>query len=82
MDREKRKGDKEIPDKLENVLNEEQLLTLRQIERFGWRLAFVRRPVFQQPVPVVLTGDNEKIGVLEEDGRLNLNSSVKLREKK
>jgi hypothetical protein len=82
MDREKRKGEKEIPDNLEEVLNEEQLLTLRQIERFGWRLAFVRRPVFQKPVPVVLTGQDEKIGVLEEDGRLNLNSDVKLRNRK
>jgi hypothetical protein len=79
MDREKRKGEKGVPDDLEDVLNSDQLLTLRQIERFGWRLAFVRRPVFQQPVAVVLTSDNEKIGVLEEDGRLNMNSGVKLR---
>lgn len=78
-DREKRKGEKAIPEDLEDVLNPDQLMTLRQIERFGWRLAFVRRPVFQQPIPVVLTGDNEKIGVLEEDGRLNMNPSITLR---
>ncbi|HEY3487660.1 MAG TPA: hypothetical protein VGL10_06310 [Gammaproteobacteria bacterium] len=79
MDREKRKGEKAIPDKLEDVLNDDQLMTLRQIERFGWRLAFVRRPVFQKPIPVVLTADDQKIGVLEEDGRLNMNPDVKLR---
>lgn len=79
MDREKRKGDKAIPDDLEDVLNQDQMMTLRQIERFGWRLAFVRRPVFQQPIPIVITSDNEKIGVLEEDGRLNMNPSIKLR---
>lgn len=79
MDREKRKGEKAIPEELEDVLNQDQIMTLRQIERFGWRLAFVRRPVFQQPIPVVLTGDNQKIGVLEEDGRLNMNPDIKLR---
>lgn len=81
MDREKRKGEKAVPvpEDLEEVLNGDQLMTLRQIERFGWRLAFIRRPVFQEPIPVVVTGDNEKIGVLEEDGRLNMNPSIKLR---
>jgi hypothetical protein len=82
MDKDKRKGEKEVPDDLEDVLNGDQLLTLRQIERFGWRLAFVRRPVFQQVVPVVLTSDNQKIGVLEEDGRLNMNPDIKLRDKR
>ena len=79
MDREKRKGEKGIPDDLEDVLNQDQIMTLRQIERFGWRLAFVRRPVFQQPIPIVLTADDQKIGVLEEDGRLNMNPDIKLR---
>jgi hypothetical protein len=79
MDREKRKGEKAVPEDLEDVLNQDQIMTLRQIERFGWRLGFVRRPVFQQPVPVVLTADDQKIGVLEEDGRLNMNPDIKLR---
>jgi hypothetical protein len=79
MDQEKRKGDKGIPEELEDVLNQDQIMTLRQIERFGWRLAFVRRPVFQQPVPVVLTADDQKIGILEEDGRLNMTPEIQLR---
>ena len=79
MDREKRKGEKAVPDDLEDVLNQDQIMTLRQIERFGWRLAFVRRPVFQHPIPVVLTSDDQKIGVLEEDGRLNMNPDIQLR---
>jgi hypothetical protein len=79
MDQEKRKGDKGIPEELEDVLNQDQIMTLRQIERFGWRLAFVRRPVYQQPVPVVLTADDQKIGILEEEGRLNMTPEIQLR---
>jgi hypothetical protein len=79
-DREKRKGEKPIPDNLDDILSDDQTLTLRQIERFGWQLKFVRRPVFQQPIPVVVNADGTQIGVLEEDGRLNLNHDIKLRD--
>jgi hypothetical protein len=78
-DKDKRKGEKPVPDNVEDLLNEDQMLTLRQIERFGWQLKFVRRPVFQQVIAVVVSSDGTQIGVLEDDGRLNLNHDVKLR---
>jgi hypothetical protein len=78
-DKDKRKGEKPVPDNVEDLLNEDQMLTLRQIERFGWQLKFVRRPVFQQVIAVVVSSDGTQIGVLEDDGRLNLNHEVKLR---
>jgi len=80
MDIEKRKGDKPIPDRLEDVLNDVQMLALRQIERFGWQLRFVRKPLFQEPVPVVFSADGDKIGILEEDGRINMEADIKVRE--
>jgi hypothetical protein len=80
MDREKRKGEKPIPDDVDKKLNETQRRALHQIENFGWSLHFVRRPLFQQPVVVVVSQDGSSIGVLEEDGRLNLAADIKLRD--
>jgi len=80
MDSEKRKGDKPVPDRLDEVLNEMQMLALHQIEGFGWQLKFVRKPLFQEPVPVVFSAEGDKIGILEEDGRINMEPDIKLRE--
>lgn len=80
MDREKRKGDEPVPRDAVEMLNTMQVRTLRQIEGFGWRLQFIRRPLFQDPVPVVIDADGNKIGILEEDGRLNIEPDIKVRE--
>ena len=80
MDVEKRKGSTPVPDNLTGMLNQLQLLALRQIEQFGWSLRFVRRPMFQSAVPVVMDGQGAKIGVLEEDGRINMEPDIKVRE--
>ena len=79
MDTERRKGDKSIPDNLEGTLNEAQLIALPTLERFGWELRFVRRPLFQEAVPVVCNAEGTMVGVLEEDGRLNLQLAVEIR---
>ena len=65
---------------LRRELNEAQLLTLAGLENFGWELKFVRRPMFQQPVPVIFDGDRKKFAVLETDGSLNENPGFKIRE--
>ena len=80
MDKDKRKGDEPVPHNAIEMLNEMQVLALRQIERFGWRLQFIRRPLFQDPVPVVVDSEGEKIGILEEDGRINMEPDIKVRE--
>lgn len=79
MDREKRIGETPIPDHLENMLNPAQMRALRQIESFGWQLKFVRRPLFQEPVPIAFSADGKEIGILEEDGRLNMEADVQVR---
>jgi len=79
MERERRKGGKPIPDDLEGTLNDAQLFALQTIEKFGWELRFVRRPLFQDPVPVVCNGEGNMLGVLEEDGRLNLEAELEVR---
>lgn len=79
MDRERRTGEKPVPDNLESMLNEAQLIALPSLERFGWELRFVRRPLFQDAVPVVFNADGTSVGVLEEDGRLNLQVDLQIR---
>lgn len=80
MDQEKRKGDKPVPENAIDLLNQLQVLALRQMEGYGWQLQFIRRPLFQDPVPVVIDADGRKIGILEEDGRINMEPEIKVRE--
>ncbi len=68
-----------VPDDLREYLNEYQLLTLRKVEDFGWHLVFVRRPLFQDVVPVVISADGTKHAILEEDGALNMEHDLVIR---
>lgn len=61
-------------------LNEDQLMTLRELERFGWELKFVRRPVFQDPIPVVFDGDRKSYCILKPDGTLEDSPNIKIRD--
>lgn len=79
MDIEKRKSHKQVPQDLMRLLNQLQILALRQIEQFGWSLKFVRRPMFENPIAVVMDGRGAKIGVLEEDGRINMEPDIEVR---
>lgn len=80
MDDEKRDQQKPIPDNLDDILSEFQSMALRRIEGFGWELRFVRQRAFHAPTPVIYSADGDKIGVLEEDGRINMEPDIKLRE--
>lgn len=80
MSNDKRKGDEPIPEHVKSYLNSDQLAELHSIEGFGWGLKFIRRPLFQDPVVVVTSADGKSIGVLEEDGRLNLDPNIEIRE--
>ena len=79
MFKEKRSGKPPVPDNVKGVLNDVQMLALRQLEGFGWQLGFVRRPLFQEPVPVVFDGSRKTFGVIEETGQLNMNAGIVIR---
>ena len=79
MEKEKRKGDKPIPDNLKEYLNDAQRAELHIIEGFGWDLKYVRRPLFQDPVLVVSNSDGSAVGTLESNGELNLEPNIKIR---
>ena len=70
--KEKRKDIAPIPDNLDELLNQHQMRALCQIESFGWQLYYVRRPLFQAPVPRIISPEGDKVATIELDGRINL----------
>jgi len=79
MENEKRGKIQAVPDRLSQVLNELQLLGLRQMENFGWYLLFVRRPLFQESVAVLSNAQSSRLGLLEQDGQVTLDPNIPLR---
>lgn len=76
---ENRTGMPPIPEDLSAYLTENQRLAVRSIEGFGWELKFVRRRDLDRPVVVVSNPTGQMLGVLEEDGRLNLQHAYRFR---
>lgn len=68
---ERRKDQARSTREMRAELNEAQRDTLADLERYGWQLKFIRRPIFQPSVPVVFDGDRKSYAVLEPDGTLN-----------
>jgi hypothetical protein len=79
QDIENRKRLPAIPADLQNLLTELQYLAVRRIEDFGWDLKFVRRENLPAPIVVVSNHDGRQLGILEADGRLNLQHQLKIR---
>jgi hypothetical protein len=71
MTDERRKAAERSKRELRAELNPAQLETLCDLERFGWELKFIRRPMFQPSIPVVFDGDRKTFAILEVDGKLN-----------
>ena len=71
MERERRRVEGRPPQALKRELNEAQKIALAELERFGWELKFIRRPMFEQPIPVVFDSARKHFAVLNADGSLN-----------
>lgn len=82
MKNEKRKGEKAIPENVEQYLNELQQAILGTIEKYGWTLKFVRRSIDGLTIIVIEDKDGEEIGVLEDNGAINYESGIMIREDK
>ena len=76
---EKRDGSAPVPRNLDDILNKQQMTSLRQIENFGWQLHFVRRPLFQDPVVVIVSAEGDRFGTLEADGRIEIKTHFDIR---
>ena len=72
----RRVGIAPVPANLGKYLNDLQMSGLKKIEHMGWSLIYIRRPAFQTPSVVLVYSDGKRLGVLEEDGRLNQNALI------
>lgn len=78
--RERRKRQAADPRALREGLTADQLRALETLEFFRWTLAFVRRPPFQDPVPVLIDRTGERYAVLRPDGSIDESPGFLLRE--
>lgn len=78
-EQERRNAEQDNRIRLRALLNEDQRTTLAELERFGWELKFVRRPLFQPSIPVVFDADRRTYAVLEVDGKLNEQPGFEIR---
>ena len=69
--KERRIGVDAIPEDLEARMTELQRHALKQLEGFGWSIKFVRRPLFQDPVIVLVDPSGARHAVLTEDGSID-----------
>ena len=79
MNTDKRFGLPPIPADYENLLTASQMVALRSIEGYGWSLHFVRREGLEIPIPVIKGADGVAIGMIDEDGNLNMNPDINIR---
>ena len=75
----RRGNQKAIPNHLESILNKFQMSTLLDLEAMGWKLWFVRRPLFQPVMPVLCDPTNSFTAVLENDGNYNVDHGISFR---
>ena len=76
---ERRDGNKAVPSDLKEYLTAEQMRAYRCMQGFGWRMYFVRRPLFQTPTAVMINDVGTRIGLLEMEGHLDMSPAVELR---
>ncbi len=79
MEIDKRIGQSPVPSSPSFFLNEKQLKGINILEKFGWELAFIRRPLFNEVTPVVRNINEHAIGVLGVDGFLKIKNDLKIR---
>ena len=76
---ERRAGQVAIPDDIKSRLNELQHQTLARLEGFGWSVAFVRRPLFQDQVVVLFDPSGRQHAILDEDGSIDKTTDLPIR---
>lgn len=79
VDTDRRGSRAAIPTDIDDVLTQEQRTALLRVESFGWQLAFVRQPLFQAAITVVVSPDRQRYAVLGSDGELDLEPDISVR---
>ena len=79
LEENRRKGVNPVPGDLLKYLNTAQIHTYHLMQKFGWDIKFIRRPLFQDPVCVLTDAEKTRLAVIEEDGFLNRQPDIALR---
>lgn len=81
MNRERRKGLNPLPlaAELAKLLTMPQMTTIQQLERFGWTLEIVRRPLFITPVALLKSSCGKQWMAVEADGQFVDHLSIAMR---
>jgi len=68
-----------VPEKISEYLNKAQIATIDKMERFGWQLFFIRRPLFQEVITIMHFIETGETALIEEDGTFNRAHQVYVR---
>ncbi|HDZ79371.1 MAG TPA: hypothetical protein ENH39_08745 [Gammaproteobacteria bacterium] len=80
MEYEHKRGEVDpVPDNLMKFLNEDQIIAYHGVERFGWYIKFIRRPLFQRSICVLSNPEGSRLAVLEEDGSIDEDPGIQFR---
>lgn len=77
---ERRNGKTAVPEDLPGFLNEQQIMAYHGMERFGWYIRFIRRPLFQRPVCIMSNPEGTVMAILEDDGSINEQHDLTIRD--
>ena len=77
--KDRRERKKLTDDDVRKILNRKQLDVILECQYFGWRVRFIRCPLFQEPVPLLFNDKYDQIGLLEPDGHINLDFELEVR---
>jgi len=76
---EHRIGQEPIPEDIKSRLSDAQIGSLARLQGFGWSIKFVRRPLFQEEVVVLVDPSGERHAILHEDGHIEQNPDITIR---
>ncbi len=77
---EKRRRKSAIPSNFMMYLNIDQLKTYIHMQKLGWRMYFIRRPLLRKHTIAMINNTGTRIGVLKRSGFFALNPmSINLR---
>ena len=60
-------------------LNADQLNTYIHMQRLGWQMHFIRRPLLRKPTVVLKNSMGTRIGVIQQDGAFTINPRMATR---
>jgi len=79
VEKEHRIGLDAIPMDIKSRMTGLQRGTLARLEGFGWSIKFVRRPLFQEQIIVLVDSSGVDHAILTEDGQLDRNLDFAIR---